>query len=87
MSCGLPILSSQYNGCWPELVQPGNGWVFDPLDPRDIQRCLQLALESRANLPAMGQCSRQIVREYSPAHAAGAIFRACEIAVEHGKRR
>jgi len=87
MSCGLPILCSRYNGCWPELVRPGNGWVFDPLDPRDIQRVLQRALESRANLPAMGDRSRQIVRDYSPDHAADALFKACEIAVQRGKNR
>jgi len=87
MSCGLPILCSRYIGCWPELIRPGNGWVFDPLDPRDIQRVLQRALESRANLPAMGDRSRQIVRDYSPDHAADALFKACEIAVQRGKNR
>ena len=52
MACGLPILCSKYNGCWPELVQEGrNGWVFDPLDPADTVRCLaqcaRLKAESR----------------------------------------
>jgi len=29
MACGLPILCSVYNGCWPELVHDKvNGWFF-----------------------------------------------------------
>ncbi len=47
MACGLPILCSKYNGCWPELVQEGrNGWLFDPLDWRDIARVLEACLRA-----------------------------------------
>ena len=36
MASGLPILSSVYNGCYPEYVTEDNGWVFDPLDSSDF---------------------------------------------------
>jgi glycosyltransferase involved in cell wall biosynthesis len=82
MSCGLPILCSKYNGCWPELVREGrNGWVFDPLDPQNTLECLHRALESAPQLAGMGRESLEIVSHYSPKHAAQAIFSACELAL------
>ena len=55
MACGLPILCSKYNGCWPELVHDGkNGWVFDPLDPEDIIQVLKLCLVHRKRPEADG---------------------------------
>jgi glycosyltransferase involved in cell wall biosynthesis len=82
MACGLPILCSKYNGCWPELVQAGrNGWVFDPYDGDDLVRCLKIAAGAGERLKSMGEQSMQIVSDHTPAHAARAILRACEIAV------
>lgn len=41
MSCGLPVATSIYNGCHPELVHEGeNGTVFDPLDNASIVKAL-----------------------------------------------
>ena len=81
MACGLPILTSKYNGCWPELVQDNlNGWVFDSLDPDDIYRCLGLCMTNRQRLKTMGQASTEIVSGHTPEHAARAILDACEIA-------
>ena len=57
MACGLPILCSKYNGCWPELVQERNGWVFDPLDPQDTLRGMKACIERGPELPGMGNSS------------------------------
>jgi glycosyltransferase involved in cell wall biosynthesis len=82
MACGLPILCSKYNGCWPELVQQGrNGWVFDPLDQQDTMKTLSQAVSHRAALATMGAESRAIVAEHSPRRAAEAILSACELAL------
>jgi len=82
MACGLPILCSEYNGCWPELVKSGeNGWVFDPLDSRDILRVLRFCLENSEDLKSMGVKSQQIVSQYSPENAARSILHACQIAL------
>ncbi len=81
MACGLPILCSKYNGCWPELVQEGNGWVFDPLDRQDILRVLVSCAESAPQLERMGQESTRIVMEQTPIHAARSIYDACLIAL------
>ncbi len=84
MACGLPILCSKYNGCWPELVHEGrNGWVFDPLNQRDIVRCLALCLEKgKDGLQYFGKNSKQIIEHHNPKMAAHAIHRACMLATE-----
>jgi glycosyltransferase involved in cell wall biosynthesis len=88
MACGKPILCSKYNGCWPELVhQDVNGWVFDPFNPEEMVKFLKIANDSRGRLPQMGEESRKIVQEYSPQHAAEAILRACEVALDHFRNR
>lgn len=82
MACGLPILCSRYNGCWPDLVHKGrNGWVFDPLDAEDIACCLLLAWQHRDHLVSMGLVSAEIEKNFSPDKAARAILNACEIAI------
>jgi len=83
MACGLPILCSKYNGCWPELVHDGiNGWVFDPLKPDDILRALKLCMDQQKDLKSMGDKSRQIVSRFTPENAAESIFEACQIALD-----
>jgi glycosyltransferase involved in cell wall biosynthesis len=83
MACGLPVLCSRYNGCHPELVQEDrNGWVFDPLDADDTMHTLRLCLDARDRLSTMGDASRRIVAEHSPAHAAEALLEACRLSRE-----
>ncbi|MBN2320690.1 MAG: glycosyltransferase family 4 protein [Acidobacteria bacterium] len=83
MACGLPVLCSKFNGCWPELVHPDrNGWIFDPLDINDLFHCLKRCLERRSRLPEMGQNSKDIVSDFTPQIAADSILRAVQIAHE-----
>jgi glycosyltransferase involved in cell wall biosynthesis len=81
MACGLPILCSKYNGCWPELVQEGsNGWVFDPLDIESTGRALSTCVLHSARLGSMGMESRRIVATHNAGTAAQGILAACRIA-------
>ena len=81
MACGLPILTSIYNGCWPELVnQTANGWFFDSLNTKDILRCLLNCVNSKNTLDLMGKLSLDIVTNYSAEKAAKEIYRAGELA-------
>ena len=82
MACGLPILCSKYNGCWPELVQEANGWVFDPLDVQDTLQVLQSCLNKGGELPEMGRRSKAIIAGHTPRHAARSLYEACRIAKE-----
>lgn len=80
MACGLPIASSIYNGCWPELVTPSNGWTFDPLKQDDIVRVFADIVGHCDQLKSMGEESRRIVSSFTPEHAAQSIMDAIKIA-------
>lgn len=80
MACGLPLLCSQYNGCFPELVQEGaNGWVFDPLNHDRFVAAFRRAVSKSQTLDVMGARSREIVSGYTPSTAARAVFDACKM--------
>lgn len=78
MACGLPILCSQYNGCWPELVKPANGWVFDPLNQTSLVEVLNKSYQNRNRLKEMGVKSQEIVSQHTPEIAAKGIWNACK---------
>jgi len=82
MACSKPVLCSRFNGCWPELVKDGvNGWTFDPRDPQELARLFETCSSQPNLLPAMGRASREIVKDYSPQHAAEAFHKACLLAL------
>lgn len=83
MACGLPIASSEYNGCWPELVTPENGWVFDSLNKTDIINTLKKIISSKDKLKKMGEVSKSIVASHTAKEAAKSIMDAIEIAKKH----
>jgi glycosyltransferase involved in cell wall biosynthesis len=88
MACGLPVLTSRYNGCWSELIHPDkNGWVFDSYDPHDVLRCLEDCVKRQSDLAHMGQYSKMIVSRHTPNSAAQAILEACDIALGDWSRR
>lgn len=73
MACELPIMSSIYNGCYPELVTKENGWIFDPLDKVNMESTLS---NSYKNInKEMGIKSKEIVLNFTPQIIAGNIFK------------
>jgi glycosyltransferase involved in cell wall biosynthesis len=70
MSFGLPIICSSYNGCWPELVQASNGWVFDPLNDENFQSTLRIAWDKKESWAGMGVASKTIISAYTPMRVA-----------------
>jgi glycosyltransferase involved in cell wall biosynthesis len=83
MSCGLPVATSIYNGCHPELIHPENGWIFDPYNTQDTAEVLKRIVTHKADLPAMGDASRTIISSFTPRQAAIAIYNACQQAICH----
>ena len=82
MASGLPILCSKYNGCWPEMISEGKiDWVFDPLQPQDIFRVLELSLCNKSRLITMGEESKKIVASFTPETAAKSIKKTCQLAI------
>jgi len=80
MACGLPILCSKYNGCWPEYVTDANGWIFDPLSLDETVDCLRRCCAAREKLAEMGNESRRIIGGHTAKEAASAVLQACRIA-------
>lgn len=82
MACGLPVLSSRFNGCWPELVHAGvNGFTFDPNNPEELAARIRYFLFDPTTVGPMGEASKRIAAQFSPHRAAGAFLRACELAM------
>lgn len=76
MACGLPVVTSIYNGCHKELVENNkNGLVFDPLDKESIDNMLKILLtKSKTELHQMGEHSKNIESNYTPLKAAKRVF-------------
>lgn len=87
MSCGLPIMCSKYNGCWPELVRDGvNGFTFDPRNTQEVAARFSYFLHHNESIPLMGGASKQIVADHSPKRAARILLKACRMAASRRKK-
>lgn len=78
MACSLPVMTSVYNGCYPELVKAENGWLFDPLDEESMKRVLHSVPEEKEFLRKMGQNSRTIINNFTPEMIVGNIYYTCK---------
>ena len=74
MACGLPVATTIYNGCHPELVHPENGWVFDSLDRQSIIDVLHKIVKAKDKLQEMGMESKRIVASHTAENAAKSIM-------------
>ena len=82
MAAKLPIATTIYNGCYPELVKKQNGWVFDPLNQEEFEKVLLEIIKNEENLARMGEASWQIIKDHSPEEAAKSIYNSCNKAIE-----
>lgn len=80
MASGLPVLVSNMSGCAVDLVRDGqNGWTFDPQDDVELARRMhEMSTFGDARLLEMGEASKRIIAEYSPAAFAEGMHRAVE---------
>jgi glycosyltransferase involved in cell wall biosynthesis len=81
MAAGLPILCSVCAGCHLDLIDPGNGAIFDPLDAPAFAQALATFWRRRDRWAEMGAASRRIVSTYTPEASAQAYARAARAAV------
>ena len=81
MATGLPIVCSCYNGLWPELVKPENGWVFDPLNHDNFTHSLNKVYEEQNSFNVMGEYSQKIIQNHTPSMAADVIWNVCNQAI------
>ncbi len=89
MAAGLPVLVSSRCGCAPDLVREGeNGFTFDPENVEQIAKSMsQLHRLDAEQRRAMGQCSREIIADYSPEAFARGLDAAITQAFEEKPRR
>lgn len=73
MSCGLPVSTSIYNGCHPELVKKGvNGITFDTFKQESILEALDYF--HHVDLKAFGQKSIELEKEFNTENCAKRVY-------------
>jgi 1,2-diacylglycerol 3-alpha-glucosyltransferase len=76
MATGLPVLVSHRCGCAPDLVEAGgNGFVFNPRDPRDLAGCMVAIAADACDRAGMRARSRAIIERWSPDDFARNLWR------------
>lgn len=75
MACGLPVATSIYNGCCPELVHKDeNGITFDPYKEETLVNALDYF--HRQDLKAMGQKSIELEKHFNTENCARRVYEA-----------
>lgn len=75
MACGLPVTTSIYNGCHPELIREGkNGVTFDTFKRESIVRALDYF--HHQDLKAMGMWSVELEKEFETGACARRVYEA-----------
>lgn len=75
MACGLPVATSIYNGCHPELVHKDeNGITFDPYKEETLVAALDYF--HHQDLKAMGRKSMELEKEFNTEHCARRVYEA-----------
>ncbi len=86
MEFGLPLVVAEAVGAAPDLVTPGNGFVFPTGEAEPLAEALE-TLATRPDLRAeMGAASREVVRKYSPRNWAQGMLQAIETSWETTSR-
>ena len=81
MACGLPILSSLYNGAVRSWSILGETAMYSiPCSPRPWPSSFGTCLRGAATFLPWGVAAQRIVSDYTPEAAAKEILRACVIA-------
>lgn len=75
MACGLPIATSIYNGCYPELVHKDeNGITFDPYEEETLINALDYF--HHQDLKVMGQKSIELEKQFNTENCARRVYEA-----------
>jgi len=85
MASSLPVVTSIYNGCYPELVTKENGWVMDPLNEISFLEALQKSFDEKDSFSMMGKKSLELLEGYTPQSAALSVYESCELALKKNR--
>lgn len=82
MSCGLPVATSIYNGCYSELIKDGeNGCVFDPLKKDSLLKALDYF--HHVDIKTHGKRSVEIEKMFNTENCAMREFKGIKQALTH----
>lgn len=82
MSCGLPVATSIYNGCYSELIKEGeNGCVFDPLKKDSLLKALDYF--HHVDIRTHGKRSVEIEKMFNTENCAMREFEGIKQALTH----
>ena len=85
MACGLPVATSIYNGCHPELVhKEENGITFDPYKEETIISALDYF--HHQDLKVLGQKSIELEKEYNTENCAKRVYEALNNSISKLKK-
>jgi len=65
MACGLPVLTTIYNGARELITKGKNGYIFDSADIKDIKKIVIKIYRNKERLREMGNKSGEIIKNYS----------------------
>lgn len=75
MGCGLPVATSIYNGCYPELIhEDKNGTIFDTFKQDSIIRALEFF--HNKDLKKMGRLSIELEKPFNTENCAQREYKA-----------
>lgn len=81
MACGLPVATSIYNGCYPELIHEGeNGCTFDSFEQESILKALDYF--HHVDLKEHGRKSIEIEKEFNTENSARREYEAIMSSLE-----
>ena len=78
MAAELPVITTKFNGLYPELVTNSNGWLIEIKNHDDSLATLIDVFNKRHNMNAMGKISLEIIKNYHPSKIASNFLMASE---------
>ncbi|MDJ0592949.1 MAG: glycosyltransferase family 4 protein [Pleurocapsa sp. MO_226.B13] len=70
MLLGKPILCSRGAGASELVIEGKNGYCFKPDDSKELATAMQKLIKNLEKIEVMGECSKQIMSQYTPQAAA-----------------
>ncbi|WP_051231018.1 glycosyltransferase family 4 protein [Kaistia adipata] len=87
MAAGLPVIVSNRCGCREDLVQSGgNGFAFEPGDPAQLARFMQIVAGDPVLAGAMASAGQRLIAEWGPGRFAANLHAAVEHAMAARRR-
>ncbi len=82
MAFGKPVICSQGANASEMAIDGENGFVYDPEKPQQLAEYLRKFLDNPSSIALMGEKSKQIMENHTPADAIESFFKAVNVICE-----